>query len=117
MHYYVNNATKDFVSKLFVQSTTKDLITWQQQKKIWKYEIDNMLIIREEKITQIVHKLIVINQLVNKCMASLGSIHLLPKKENRLHENLTKKSKKESSNKRLSSRIWFQTGFFMNVYW
>lgn len=114
MHYYVNNATKDFVSKLFVQSTTKDLITWQQQKKIWKYEMDNMLIMREEKITQIVHKLTVINQLVNKCMASLGSIHLLPKKEKRLHENLTKKSKKESSNKRLSSRIWFQTGFFMN---
>ena len=114
MHYYVNNATKDFVSKLFVQSTTKDLITWQQQKKIWKYEMDNMLIMREEKITQIVHKLTVINQLVNKCMASLGSIHLLPKKEKRLHENSTKKSKKESSNKRLSSRIWFQTGFFMN---
>ena len=114
MHYYVNNATKDFVSKLFVQSTTKDLITWQQQKKIWKYEMDNMLIMREEKITQIVHKLTVINQLVNKCMASLGSIHLLPKKEKRLHENLTKKSKKESSNKRLSSWIWFQTGFFMN---
>ena len=114
MHYYVNNATIDFVSKLFVQSTTKDLITWQQQKKIWKYEMDNMLIMREEKITQIVHKLTVINQLVNKCMASLGSIHLLPKKEKRLHENLTKKSKKESSNKRLSSRIWFQTGFFMN---
>lgn len=114
MHYYVNNATKDFVSKLFVQSTTKDLIRWQQQKKIWKYEMDNMLIMREEKITQIVHKLTVINQLVNKCMASLGSIHLLPKKEKRLHENLTKKSKKESSNKRLSSRIWFQTGFFMN---
>ena len=114
MHYYVNNATKDFVSKLFVQSTTKDLITWQQQKKIWKYEMDNMLIMREEKITQIVHKLTVINQLVNKCMASLGSIHLLPKKEKRLHENLTKKSKKESSNKRLSSQIWFQTGFFMN---
>ena len=114
MHYYVNNTTKDFVSKLFVQSTTKDLITWQQQKKIWKYEMDNMLIMREEKITQIVHKLTVINQLVNKCMASLGSIHLLPKKEKRLHENLTKKSKKESSNKRLSSRIWFQTGFFMN---
>ena len=67
--------------------------------------MDNMLIIREEKIAQIVHKLIVINQLVNKCMASLGSIHLLPKKEKRLHENLTKKSKKESSNKRLSSRI------------
>ena len=54
--WFVNETTKScLVSKELVQLIAKDLTMWHWQQKIWKCEINNILIIKSKK-TQIVFK-------------------------------------------------------------